>query len=57
MQTPESDYGTMRLDGIPQEGKAQPAAYKISGAGQDRIGMIFCEETPYPVVRDAVYMA
>ena len=36
MQTPESDYGTMRLDGIgiPQEGKAKPAEYKMSVSGQ-----------------------
>jgi hypothetical protein len=36
MQTPASDYGTMHLDGIgiPQEGKAEPAAYKISASGQ-----------------------
>ena len=38
MQTPESDYGTMRLDGIPQEGKAKPAEYKISGSGKTVLG-------------------
>ena len=46
MQTPASDYGTMRLDGmgIPQEGKTKPAEYKISVSGQTALGVIFVKK-------------
>ena len=40
MQTTESVYGTMHLDGIGirQEAKAKPAEYKISASGQTVLG-------------------
>jgi hypothetical protein len=38
MQTPESDYGTMHLNSIRQEGKAEPAEYKLSASGQTVLG-------------------
>ena len=40
MQTTESGYGTMHLDGIGifQEGKAKPAEYKMSVCGQTVVG-------------------
>ena len=50
MQTPASDYGTMRLDGRGSPaGGDEAAEYKISVSGQTALGVIFCK-TPYPGV-------